>query len=169
MKRIGLSRAKVSISRQPIQWCAGLGDLAGRRAELMAWKLATLARVVNGWSMNTDTIGVYGDYYLKRAGVARFGLGANVPEDAIYPVNLGDAAGQPLNGMNKYSIHFEKGATPPRRRRSGRSPSMTNRLSGGEQSQSFALSSWMPLKYNPDGSLDIYFQNESPGSEKEGN
>jgi hypothetical protein len=79
----------------------------------MAWKLATLARVVNGWSLNTDTIGVYGDYYLKRAGVARCGLGANVPEDAIYPVNLGDAAGQPLNGMNKYSIHFEKGATPP--------------------------------------------------------
>ena len=27
----------------------------------------------------------------------------------------------------------------------------------------------MPFKYNPDGSLDLYFQNESPGADKEVN
>ena len=61
---------------------------------LMAWKSNSLARVVNGWSMNTDTMGVYGNYYLKRAIVAQFGLGANLPEDAIYPLNLVDDTGQ---------------------------------------------------------------------------
>ena len=40
--------------------------------------------------MNTDTMGVYGNYYLKRAMVAQLGLGANLPEDAIYPLNLSD-------------------------------------------------------------------------------
>ena len=81
--------------------------------QLMTWKIPTLARVVNGWSMNTDTMGVYGNYYLKRAIVAQVGLGANLPEDAIYPLNLGDEAGRPLDGANKYVIHFDKGATPP--------------------------------------------------------
>ena len=81
--------------------------------KLMAWKVPTLARVANGWSMNTDTMGVYGNYYLKRAIVAQLGLGANLLEDAIYPLNLGDESGKPLDGANKYTITFEKGATPP--------------------------------------------------------
>jgi hypothetical protein len=39
----------------------------------------------------------------QRANVARGGLGANVPEDAVYPVAFVDAEGRPLNGSNKYS------------------------------------------------------------------
>src|SRR6266508_1791141 len=31
----------------------------------------------------------------------------------------------------------------------------------------FAVSSWMPFKYNPDGSLTLYFQNDNPGADKE--
>ena len=83
------------------------------RRRLMAWKSNSLARVVNGWSMNTDTMGVYGNYYLKRAIVAQFGLGANLPEDAIYPLNLVDDTGQALDGANPYAIHFAKSDLPP--------------------------------------------------------
>jgi len=62
--------------------------------------------------MNTDTMGVYGNYYLKRAIVALVGLGANLHEDAVYPLNLGDADGKPLTGANKYKIHFAKREVP---------------------------------------------------------
>jgi hypothetical protein len=136
---------------------------------LMTWKVATLARVVNGWSMNTDTMGVYGNYYLKRAIVAQLGLGANLPEDAIYPLNLADESGKPLDGANRYVLHFDKGATPP----VDAFWSITLYDAEGFQVANplnrFAVSSWMPFKSNPDGSLDIYFQNESPGKEREAN
>ena len=75
---------------------------------LMKWKVPTLARVANYWSMNTDTMGVYGNYYLKRAMVTQIGLGANLPEDAIYPLNLGDESGQPLSGSKQVHDPFRQ-------------------------------------------------------------
>jgi hypothetical protein len=137
--------------------------------KLMAWKLATLARVANGWSMNTDTMGVYGNYYLKRAIVTQQGLGANLPEDAIYPLNLFDDAGQPLDGGHKYTIHFEKGATPPVNAFWSITLYDADGFQVGNSLNRFAVSSYMPFKTNADGSLDLYFQNESPGKDKEVN
>ena len=71
------------------------------------------SRFVNFWSLNTDTVGVYGDYYLKRAILAQQGLGANLVEDAVYPLNLGDESGQPLNGESKYTITLRRALSPP--------------------------------------------------------
>lgn len=157
-----LSKADPAIQR-------GLANAPADAQKLMAWKVPTMARVVNGWSMNTDTMGVYGNYYLKRAIVAQVGLGANVPEDAIYPINLADDTGKPLDGGNKYTIHFAKGGTPP----AAAFWSITVYDNEGYQVANslnrFAVSSWMPFKYNSDGSLDLYFQNENPGSDNQAN
>ena len=170
MKRIGIEPGK--------SFDIGKVDPVVRKAveaapeaakQLMAWKVPTLAHVANYWSLNTDTMGVYGNYYLKRAIVAQVGLGANLPEDAVYPLNLGDETGHPLDGASKYTIHFDKGATPP----VNAFWSLTLYDGDGFQVANslnrFAVSSWMPFKYNPDGSLDLYFQNESPGPDKEVN
>ena len=170
MKRIGIEPGKsFDIDKLDPVVKKALENAPRGRPELMAWKVPTLARVVNGWSMNTDTMGVYGNYYLKRAIVAQLGLGANLPEDAIYPLNLADETGKPLDGANKYTIHFDKGATPP----VNAFWSITLYDSEGFQVANslnrFAVSSWMPFKNNPDGSLDLYFQNESPGTDKEAN
>jgi hypothetical protein len=137
--------------------------------QLMKWKAPTLARVANNWSMNTDTMGVYGNYYLKRAIVSQLGLGANLPEDAIYPLSLADEAGKPLDGANRYTIHFEKGATPPVRAFWSLTLYDSDGFQVGNALDRFAVSSWMPFQYNADGSLDLYFQNDSPGKDKQTN
>ncbi len=136
---------------------------------LMEWKIPTLARVVNGWSMNTDTMGVYGNYYLKRAIVTQLGLGANLPEDAIYPLNIGDESGKPLDGANKYAIHFDKATIPPVNAFWSITLYDRDGFQVANSLNRFAVSSWMPFQYGPDGSLDLYFQHESPGAEKEAN
>ncbi len=137
--------------------------------QLMAWKVPTLARVVNGWSMNTDTMGVYGNYYLKRAIVSQMGLGANLPEDAIYPLNLADEAGRPLDGANQYTLSFDKGTAPPVNAFWSVTLYDKDGFQVANNLNRFAVSSWMPFKYNPDGSLTLYFQNDSPGKDKEAN
>ena len=52
-------------------------------------RIPRLAKVVNGWQMNIDTMGVYGNFYIKRAIVTMVGLGANSAEDAVYPILMG--------------------------------------------------------------------------------
>jgi hypothetical protein len=76
-------------------------------------KIPTLARVTNGWQMNTETMGVYGNFYLKRAIIALVGLGANQPDDAIYPLNIVDTEGKPVMAEHKYVLSFKKEELPP--------------------------------------------------------
>lgn len=115
LKRIGFEAGKnFDIDKVDPAVKAALESAPEDAQKLMAWKVPTLARIDNGWSMNTDTMGVYGNYYLKRAIVTQLGLGANLPEDAIYPLNLADDTGKPLDGAaGNYTIHFDKGQTPP--------------------------------------------------------
>jgi hypothetical protein len=171
LKRIGFEVGK---SFDPTRASAaaqqGLAGAPAAAQKLMQWKAPTLARVANGWSMNTDTMGVYGNYYLKRAMVAQLGLGANLPEDAVYPLNLADATGKPLDAAAAaYTLHFAKDELPP----AAAFWSVTLYDNDGFQVANplnrFALSSWMPFATNADGSLDLYFQNASPGADKEAN
>jgi hypothetical protein len=170
MKRIGLEPGKsFDVDTLDPTVKKALESVPEDAQHLMKWKLPTLARVVNGWSMNTDTMGVYGNYYLKRAIVTQLGLGANLPEDAVYPLNLADETGKPLDGANKYTLHFDKGATPPVNAFWSITLYDADGFQVGNSLNRFAVSSWMPFKYNPDGSLDLYFQNDSPGAGKEAN
>ena len=170
IKRIGIEPGKsFSMDALDPEIKAALETAPKDAQALMAWKVPTLARVVNGWSMNTDTMGVYGNYYLKRAIVAQVGLGANLPEDAIYPLNIGDVNGNALDGAHKYVLHFAKDEVPPVNAFWSITLYDPEGFQVGNELNRFAVSSWMPFKNNADGSLDIYFQNENPGKDLEAN
>jgi hypothetical protein len=138
----------------------------------LQWMKSTapsIARIVNGWQINTETIGVYGNAYLKRAIVALVGLGANQPEDAIYPLSYGDADGKPYDGANDYMLHFGQKELPP----VGAFWSVTLYDADGfpvaNELNRHALGDRDPLKYSADGSLDLYLQHASPGKNRESN
>jgi hypothetical protein len=170
MRRIGIEPGK--------SFDIGKADAAVKRAleraapdalKAMRAKIPTLARVVNAWQMNTDTMGVYGNFYLKRAIVALVGLGANLPEDAVYPLNLGDADGKPLTWANQYVLHFAKNEIPPVAAFWSVTLYDKDGFPTANTLKRNAIGDRDELKYNADGSLDLYFQHESPSKDKESN
>jgi hypothetical protein len=137
--------------------------------KLIDEQVQNIGMKVNGWLVNLD-IGNYGTDYLLRAGIAKFGLGANSPVEAVYPSTFTDNQGQNLTGTHNYLIHFDKGQTPPvnafwsitlYNAKSYLAENPINRYSISQYTEG--------LKYNPDGSLDIYIQHVSPGADKDSN
>lgn len=124
---------------------------------------------VNGWNYAVDNIGTYGTSYLRRATIALAGLGANLPEDAVYPVVFFDGQGEPLDGAKKYVLHFDKDKLPP----ADAFWSLTMYDALGFQVPNrlnrFAIGDRDKLKFNGDGSLDLYIQHDSPGQDRESN
>ena len=101
--------------------------------------------------------------------MALYGFGANLPEDAIYPNARVDGHGRPLNGAQCYVLHFAKGRTPPVN--AFWSVTMYNSKQAFVLNLigRYAIGDRDRLKFNPDGSLDLYIQNESPGKDKDSN
>jgi len=123
---------------------------------------------VNGWTYSLKT-GLYGTDYLQRALITAIGLGANRPQDAVYPTSEVAADGKPYDGANKYVMRFEKGQLPPvtafwsLTMYDAQFFFVPNRLNR------YTLSQRNTLKYNADGSVDLYLQKDSPGKDKESN
>ena len=132
-------------------------------------ELAQPKKLYNGWNILIKGMGSYGTDYAMRSLVTYVGLGANLPQDAIYPSNSLDQDGKPYNGANKYVIHFDKGLTPPVD--GFWSLTMYNQAGYFIENpiNTYAVGHGAPFTYNADGSLDIYIQNVSPGKDKENN
>jgi hypothetical protein len=101
-----------------------------------------LGAIVDGWVV-TKGLGTYGTNYIKRAVVAAFGWPANQQDDAVYPYTEVDSTGQKLTGQGWWFV-----------------PNALNK---------FTVSPRDNLKPNADGSVTLYFQNASPGADKEAN
>lgn len=164
--------------------------LKAGEAEFWTFLQANLApgTPVNGWNFvvgafnfNLDYLGIgtldtpewkFADRamaFFMRAVIARVGLWGNHSYEAAYPQVFLDENNEQLNGSRKYVLHFDE--MPP----ADAFWSVTmynmpefylvanpiNRYSIGDRTPG--------LKYNLDGSLDIYMQHESPGPDKESN
>jgi hypothetical protein len=139
---------------------------------IMGWMKAGLAagdlRLENGWIFTTKT-GQYGTSYLQRALVTAIGLGANLPQDAVYPTSEGPDLVKKYSGDKKYVMHFAKGQLPPVNGFWSLTMYDKDYFFVDNVLNRYSISERVKLKPNADGSIDLYIQNESPGKDKESN
>jgi len=114
-------------------------------------------------------IGNYGTDYLKRGLVAYVGLGALNPEEAVYRSYSVDADNQPLEGKNQYVLHFDAGKLPPARAFWSLTLYDKDGYLVDNAIDRYAIGDRNKLKFNADGSLDLYIQNQYPGAGKKEN
>ncbi len=122
----------------------------------------------NGWLFLTKT-GIYGTDYLNRAMITAIGLGANRPQDAVYPTSEVDGDGKPYSGSNKYVMHLEKGQMPPVNGFWSLTMYDADYFFVKNPLNRYTLSARNKLKRNADGSVDLFLQHESPNKDKVSN
>lgn len=170
MARIGLRPgAGFDLAAAPPALRAGL-ERAGREGvRHLAASVPNLGAVKNGWLTLANGMGVYGTDYLRRAAVAMVGLGANLPEDAIYPLTQVSGDGRALTGQNRYLLRFPRGQEPP----VGAFWSLTLYDAQGFQVANpinrFAIGDRDPLFRDADGTIEILIQHADPGGERRSN
>ena len=135
---------------------------------MLQFKVNKEVKDINGWGFTTKT-GIYGTDYLMRALVTAIGLGANRPQDAVYPTSLKDADRKAYDGANKYVMRFPKGQLPPARGFWSLTMYDDKYFFVNNPINRYSISARQNLKANSDGSTDLYIQKDSPGTDKESN
>lgn len=141
---------------------AGLRHALRDAPSIIADSGSLFGETINGWNRNLG-IGTYGNRFLERAYIAYSILGANVPSEEIYSRTFVDADNNPLSGANKYILHFSANQIPKVDAFWSVTmygddffliPNSINRYSIGSLTKG--------LRYNTDGSLDLYIQETLP-------
>jgi hypothetical protein len=122
----------------------------------------------NGWSFTTKA-GTYGTNYIQRALVTAIGLGANRPQDAIYPTSLKPNPLESYSGAHNYTIVFPKGQLPPVKGFWSLTMYDENMFFVANPINRYSMSVRTNPTYGADGSLTIYIQKDSPGKDLEAN
>jgi hypothetical protein len=124
----------------------------------------------NGWSSGFGTAtGRYGIHYDARAGVARLGLGALPPEEATYFSCCQTDGAQSLTGEQAYTLHFSASELPPVQAFWSLTLYGEDGYFVSNALHRFAIGDRDALKFNSDGSLDLFVQHEAPGADRGSN
>jgi hypothetical protein len=149
-------------------------DLAWLLPKAAAARLAAYAkfgdafRSAGGWKYTLKT-GTYGTDYLQRALIAAIGLGACLPQDAVYPISKKDGSGDTYSGTKRYVLRFPNGAMPPVRAFWSLTMYDEQGFFVANPLNRYSISPRQNLRSNPDGSVDLLIQHESPGAANESN
>jgi hypothetical protein len=136
----------------------------------------SLGADVNGWHVGLKGFGdrqAYAGNWLLRAAAAMAGIYGNSPAEAVYPLLGTDSDGnKPDTSTNRYTLTFPDGGLPPVN--AFWSVTMydgkTQLLIENPINRYLINSPMLPdLKKNPDGSITLYMQKDSPGADKESN
>lgn len=125
-------------------------------------------KLENGWLFTTKT-GQYGTNYIQRALITAVGLGANLPQDAVYPTSEGPTILGSYTGAKKYVMHFPKGQLPPANGFWSVTMYDKDYFFVPNELNRYSISPRQNLKANADGSVDLYIQAANPGPDKESN
>jgi hypothetical protein len=87
----------------------------------------------------------------------------------LCPTAFVDSTGTALDGGSKYIMHFGKDRLPPSKAKVWSISPYRDNFYVKNVLNRYGILSSMPLKYNPDDSLDVYLQRFSPGADKESN
>jgi len=168
LTRLGVV-GEFDMSKQPASVARGLSRVPETARRRIMGHYAR-QKLTNGWMMSTGS-GHYGTDYLQRALVAYIGVGGNLPVDAFYPIARLDGDGKVLNGESRYVMHFTMADSPPIHRQGFWSLTMYDKeyFLVTNPINRHSLGSGDKLQENPDGSTDLYIQNESPGVHEQTN
>jgi uncharacterized protein (TIGR03000 family) len=133
----------------------------------VASEFGQMGKRVNGWQINFT--GEYGTRYGTRAATVLAGLEPCLAKDAVTPLTDVDTDSKPLTGANRYVIHFDKKALPPVEGPWSLTMYTDAYTFVDNPLNRYALGSRDKLKENPDGSVDLYVQKDSPGKDKASN
>lgn len=168
MRRIGIIPGQLFKTSDP-RIAEAINEAPRKAKERISMALQNMGKIVNGWHVNLLSVGTYGTDYLQRATIAYKGLGANVVQDAIYPMATADSSNKVFNSKNKYMVHFDKNQLPPVNGFWSLTVYNEQQFFADNPINRYAIGDRDHLKFNKDGSLDIYLQQQSPGAEKESN
>ncbi|MBT9447549.1 MAG: DUF1254 domain-containing protein [Hyphomonadaceae bacterium] len=165
-RRIGLARGHAdAFERLPEALQAEWRDSLPQLLRSLATADPRRTREVDGWYYSAASLGAFGDNDFLRAQTALIGLAALPPEEAFYGHALSARDGAPLTGEFAYRLRVP--ASPPvdafwsvtmyQVEGDGRlflTPNPIGRYSIGNRTQA--------LRYNEDGSLDVYLSAAPP-------
>ncbi len=122
----------------------------------------------NGWQIMTST-GLYGTAYLQRAFVTAIGLGANRPQDAVYPTSEAPSTSEKYNGSKTRVMHFAKGELPPVDGFWSLTMYTPEYFFYPNSLKKYTVSARNSLKTNADGSTDLYIAHALPAGVPQSN